>query len=149
MIKLYAIISSSISDLLILNMYSETKYKYFKIIIALIAHLIYLRTITWTKEDYIPFCTSANYSQHSRLNHFSMTSIKLLFMYFLLIVFVSAAWNNNIRYKPTYNPLLLNLMIPQPSMNCRKPVLTNWGRELFLHLFSPMLQISICYVNAP
>ena len=35
MIKLYAMISISISDLLMLNMYSETEYKYSKIIIAI------------------------------------------------------------------------------------------------------------------
>ena len=76
-------------------------------------------TIIWTKEDYIPFAASANYSQHNRLNHFSMTSINLLFIHFFLIVFISAAWGNDIRYKPTYNTLMLNLMIPQPSMNCK------------------------------
>ena len=106
----------------------------------------------WTKEDYIPFTASANYSKHSRLNHCSMTSIKLLFIHFFLIVFISASWNYNIRYKPTYKPLMLNLMIPQPSKNCGKPVLNNYGKEQFLNLFSiaeknPMLQITICYLT--
>ena len=65
------------------------------------------------------------YSKHSRLNYFSMNSIKFIFIHFFFIVFISAARDNNIRYKPTYNTLMPNLMIPKPSTNSGNSVLTN------------------------
>ena len=118
-----------------------------------LAHLISQIIVIGIKEDYTPFAPSANYSKHSRLNHFSMNRINLLFIALLFIVFISATWNNDIRHKHTYNPLMLYLMKPKPSMNCGKYALTNQGGKLVFAPFfycrkNPMLQICVCYVNA-